>query len=76
MKGTSVVGYVSRKKPTGENIWFNNPPQTYEELLADPRYKEMPPLARDAAAAKILKMSYGQYQQYKVAHGIKSPVCW
>ncbi len=52
------AGYVNH------SIWQNTP-ETLEEFIKDPRFQKMGALAKDAAVAKFLHMSYGKLQEYK-----------
>lgn len=59
-------------KKTGyedNNIWKNTP-DTIEEFIKDPRFERLDPLAKDAAVAKYLKLSYGKLQAYKLSHNL------
>ncbi len=54
---------------TDSNLWKNTP-ETIEEFIKDPRFTKMDPLAKDAAVAKYLNLSYGKLQSYKISHGL------
>ncbi len=57
------LGYVNH------SIWQDTP-ETLEEFIKDPRFLKMGALAKDAAVAKYLHMSYGKLQEYKYTHNL------
>ena len=56
-------GYVNH------NLWQNTP-DNIRDFLKDPRFTRLSPIAKDAAVAKFLNMSYGKLQEYKVQHDL------